>query len=129
MTRSEAKAFHDELNTTLEAVFAKYHLNVKKNNVSFNEREVKISITTEQLDESGNHKYDAVAETLMRQYLEDVGVKNIPEHIVGAKFKLVGHYDTYTITGFNFRAPTYPVEFESSRGAKYKGKGSNIIFL
>lgn len=129
MTRTEAKAFHDEMNAALAPIFAKYHLQIKKNNVTFGEKDVKISITTEQLDEAGNHKSTDVEEYLLRAHLESKGAKNIPDRIIGAKFRIIGHNDIYTITGYNGRAQSYPIEFKSSRGAQYKGKGTNIIFL
>lgn len=130
MVRTIAKAFHEEMNATLKALFAKYNLTRKSSHVTYGENFLKISINCEELEADGTHKSDPATESALRYTLTDCGVKNIPAVIVGAKFKMGLHGNTiYTITGFNSRAPKYPIEIEAEDGKKYKHTGRGIRFI
>lgn len=127
MTRTEAKAFHNELSKTLEGLFEKYHLRKERSNISYGDASVRICITCEQLEADGAHKTDPLTESLIRSTLERFGVKNLPETLVGSKIKTNGQI--FTITGFNARAPKYPLEIEGADGRRYKHTGRGVRFV
>ena len=115
MTRTEAKAFHNELSKTLEGLFEKYHLRKERSNISYGDASVRICITCEQLEADGAHKTDPLTESLIRSTL------------VGSKIKTNGQI--FTITGFNARAPKYPLEIEGADGRRYKHTGRGVRFV
>lgn len=128
MTRAEAKAFHDELNRTLESLCKKYHLITKKSHVTFNEREVSASLKFEQTEEDGTHKADPITEELLKLTFSDLGYSNLPKVMVGAKFRAFDG-KIYTITGYNGKAPKYPIEIEAEDGRHYRSTGKGYTFL
>lgn len=129
MNKTEATKFHNELTAALAPILKKYNITMRRNNLSFGEREVKLSITMEQFNTDGTHKADDYTERQLRQELTALGVKNIPTTIVGSKVKsLMG--ETYTITGYNRRAQKYPIEAQSVRtGQMYKLTGRGLQFI
>ena len=130
MTRFEAQNFHNDMNAAIEAVLAKYHLTRVKSNLAYGEIESKYSITVEQLTENGEHKDDPITEMCLQDYFKNkLGLKNVPAKLLGARFTITGHNDIYTLTGFKANRPSYPVQFESPRGAKYKSSGIGFHFL
>lgn len=128
MTRTEAKAFHAEISRAIEMVCKKYHLITRKSNVGFNEREVTVSLRFEQTAEDGTHKSDPITEELLRREFAELGYKSLPKNLVGAKVK---SFDgkLYTITGYNGKAPKYPIEIESADGRRYRSSGKGYTFL
>ena len=129
MTKSEATALHRELDSAIKSVLGKYNLTLRGNSLRFGDREVKLSITMEQLNTDGSHKADDYTENMLRHELKMLGISNIPSTIVGSKVKTL-RGEIYTITGYNRRAQKYPVEAQrDSDGQMFKLTGRNIQFI
>ena len=129
MNRTEATSLHRELDAAIKAVLDKYNLTLTRNNLSFGEREVKLTVTMEQLNADGTHKADDYTENMLRHELTMCGVKNIPTTIVGSKVKSLSG-EIFTITGYNRRAPKYPIEAQRVKtGQMYKMSGRGLQFI
>ena len=130
MIRAKAKAFHEELNAILAPLFDKYNLSRKSSHVTYGENSIKVTINCDELEADGTRKSDPATESALRFTLMECGVKDIPAEIVGAKFRMSAHGTmVYTITGYNSRAPKYPVEIVDANGKKYRHTGRGIRFI
>ena len=129
MTRTEATSLHRELDAAIKAVLGKYNLTLTRNNPSFGEREVKLTVTMEQLNADGTHKADDYTERMLGFEFKLSGAKNIPFTIVGSKVKSFSG-KVFIITGYNNKARKYPIEAqEASTGQMYKLKSSGLQFI
>lgn len=130
MTRTEAKTFQKELSSAIQSVLNKYNLTLTKNGVTFDDREVKVSLKMEQLNTDGTHKADDITERLLSFELRSSGVKNIPVTIVGSKVHHRISGKTFIITGYNRKAQKYPIEAqEVSTGQMYKMRADGLMFI
>lgn len=129
MTKTEAKNLHSDLTNAIQTILNKYNIIMRKNNLSFGEREVRLNISMEQLNTDGSHKADDYTENMLRHEFTMLGIKNIPSTIVGSKVKTLWG-EVYTITGYNRRAQKYPIEARSMRtGQMFKLTGRNVQFI
>jgi len=129
MTRTEAKNFQSELNTAIESILRKYHLSKTRGNVTFGDRDVKVTLSFEQLEANGAHKADPYTENMLRYEFHMNGVMNTPSTIVGSKVKhLMG--DTFVITGYNSKAKKFPIIATGIKdGKSYKLSGRGLQFI
>lgn len=129
MTRTEATSLHRELDAAIKNILGKYNLTLTRNNLSFGERDVKLTVTMEQLNTDGTHKADDITERLLSFELRSSGVKNIPATIVGSKVKTLSG-EVFTITGYNRKAKKYPIEAQRVKtGQMYKMRANGLQFI
>ena len=129
MTRTEAQNFQRDLNSAIESVLRQYNLTKTSGGVRFGEREVKVSLTLEQLNSNGTHKADEGMENWLRHEFHLNGVQNLPAQIIGSKVKS-WNGKVFEITGYNRKAHKYPIEaMEVSTGQMYKLTGNGLKFV
>lgn len=130
MTRTEAKTFQKDLTSAIQSVLNKYNLTLTKNGVTFDDREVKVSLKMEQLNTDGTHKADDYTEKMLGFEFRMNGTQNIPSTIVGSKVHHRISGKTFIITGYNSRAQKYPIEAqEVSTGQMYKMRVDGLMFI
>jgi len=130
MTKTEATNLNKELNTAINSILDKYNLKITRSSLSFGEREVKLHVIMEHLNEDGSHKSDDYTERMLKHELTMNGIKNIPSTIVGSKIMSIFSGEYFIITGYNSRAQKYPIEAQRIKtGQIYKMTGKNIKFV
>ena len=105
-TRNEVTSMRTEMNEALAAVAKKYGAAAKIGNISFGEN-VKTTITISRL--SSNEHGDYINTKEAQEFLRRAKGLGLTQDVLNEKCNYLGN--VYVVTGYNSRAPRYPINF------------------
>lgn len=111
--KTGVQAVMEDIMSALEVVEEKYGVKIERGNVSFTDLSFKCPITVSVKD---NDEVLAKKKTDFERMAKLYGVSGDGFNV---EFKEGGR--TMRVTGFNTRAPKYPIILEDSEGNSYKG--------
>jgi len=109
MTKETLKSFRVEFAEAVKALEARYEMNIALGNIRFDSDSFRTTLSAQNKTLSSVPASSKVSLPTSGQDLS-----------IGSKWSLPGKRSTYTIIGFNPRAPKYSVHVQTERGAQYK---------